>query len=323
MSQRLHQRLDAALPPSIARAAAPWNTYYTERQLFYEVCRTLRPMPGLLAPQSALSAGVGLAPALLACRAPRRAWRLATADALVVGALWGIRNWPYVRSLPCRYEDVTAALARYRARHGEPDGLLPPAPPLPLARYYHNLEYDLADYGVARVLVCQSPAIAHMLLANRFFMDMKCAILALPNATPLPDNIAAMLARSPDAQVFVLHDASAEGLALADPIGPQLAAPAGVPVRSIGLRPTHARRLHLFATRMPATPDSNAPWYRRLSPHERAWVQQGLWAEVAAISPPDFLLKLRRIISGNILRPGNLLNLVHKRHSGFMTWPTT
>lgn len=323
-NRRLPARIDAALPPSIARAAAPWNTRYTEQQLYYEVCRTLRPVPGLLTHQAALAAGVGLVPSLLSLNHPHRAQQLAAADALIVGALWGIRTMPYTRTLPpCSRADFAAALDRYCTRHGEPDGLLPPVEALTRTAQAAR-EYDLLDYGVSRVLVCQSPDIAHMLLANMMHMDMKCAIVALADATPLPDTITSMLARSDDAQVFFLHDASAEGLSLAATIARRLAAPDGVLVRAIGLRPAHARRMHLFVTRTPATPAPDEPWLRRLSSHERTWVQQGWCAEVAAISPPDFLLKLRRIISGNsgnAPNPQSLLHLFHDYQAGFMTWP--
>ncbi|NJN67701.1 MAG: hypothetical protein HC884_13815, partial [Chloroflexaceae bacterium] len=57
-----HQRLLAVLQRSIERAAAPGEVWYTRPQLYYEVCRSLRPVPGLRLSPALLVLAAGLLP---------------------------------------------------------------------------------------------------------------------------------------------------------------------------------------------------------------------------------------------------------------------
>ncbi len=291
--------------------------HYTERQLYYELCRTVRPVPGLSTPLALRAFALGLLPSLLFLRQPQRAAGLAMADLLVVATLRLMHAWPATRPVPLPYEAFLATLATYRARCGEPPGLLPPAGLLHLAP--PGSEPDLLDYGLERVLICQHDDLAHMLLANRFPMEVKCAVLSLSSG--LPDPIRAMLARTPGATVSLLHDASMEGLGLVDSLRDALEIPAAVRVAAIGLRPAHAMQLRLFARRAAPPPDTGADWPAYLSPQEKLWLGQGWQAELAAIHPLRLLLKLRRILTGNLPPPWRLFDLRRDREIGFMTWP--
>lgn len=315
--------MEDVLQRGMTQAAAPGHVRYTSEQLYYTVCRLLRPAPGLLAAPALLAFAAGLGPALLSLRRPRRAAWLATADGALVGALWLARTLPYTRPVPLSFEHFRAALADHCTSYGAPDGLLPPAAPVQLAP--PAAEYDLFDYGLARVLICQSDEIAQMLLANMAHMEMRCAILGLSSGAPLSEVLHPMLARTPEAAIFFLHAASAEGLALAATLRERLQLPASlrhVAVASIGLRPLHAMRLHLFAARTPAAaqPAISPAWL--ISQRERHWLRQGWRTEVAAMPPAELLLKLRRIVGGRVPpRPGLVARLRGVRQNGFMTWP--
>lgn len=311
------RRMTRALEQGITLAAAPGGVQYTERQLYYELCRVLRPVPGLTTAQALAVLAAGLIPAGLAWRSPRRAALLMLADVVLAGGLRGLRAWPYTRPVPLDYDTFREAVQRYRTRCGEPPGLLPDEGGIPFAP--GGPEPDLLDYGVDQVLVCQRADIARMLLANMFHMEAKCAVVSL--ADGLPPALRGMLARTPQARVLLLHDASAEGLALVTHLRERLEVPEQVDVAAVGLRPVHARRLHLFATRSGSPALHRQHWPAYLLPRERAWLERGWCAEVSAVQPARLLLKLRRIVTGNLPPAFRLYNPRRDREIGFMTWP--
>jgi hypothetical protein len=309
--------LARAIDRSIARVREPASVRYTERQLYYEVCRTLYPTPGLPTPGALAVGALGMLPALLALPRPRLALRLMLANVLFAGGLRLLRALPSTREVPLPYADFRAALDSYRAQHGELPGLLPPAQPLHLRP--PGSEPDLLDYGLDRVLVCQSSEIAQMLLANMFHTEVKAAITGLSDGLPSP--IWAMLTRTPGATVFLLHDASAAGLTLAAHLREQLDIPEAVQINPVGLRPSHAQRLHLFASRRTTETPAFYTWPAYLTPGEYAWLYTGWCAEVAALPPVRLLLRLRRIITDTVPPPRRLYNIQRDRSIGFLTWP--
>jgi hypothetical protein len=336
----MNQRLFTALSKSIERAAAPGEVWYTRQQLYYEVCRTLRPVPGLRLAPALLTFAVGLLPALAALGRPGRAVWTAAASGGVAGMLWALRTLPYTLPTPISYATFDAAFTAWCSRAGPPARLLPPPQPITLAQHQPEggtgagteAEYDRFHYGLSRLLICQHEETAHMLLANRFHMEMKCAVLGLAEGVPVPPVLRTMLTRSSDTQarIFFLHDASIEGMALAASLRERLDIPDTLRVVDIGLRPTHAMRLHLFARRTlptkrtePAAFSSPShSFLSSLSSGEGAWLQRGWSAEVAAVVPAELVLKLRRIVTGEALPPRSLLtDLRRDRSTGFMSWP--
>lgn len=190
--------LDRLLRGAIERAAAPNGVRFTERQLYFELCRGLVPVH----------------------RLPRR-------PAFTVSAL-----------VP--YRVFRTALDR----HGDVPGLLDPALPLPRGVGRYTREPDLFDYGLPRLLVCESTQVAAMLRANGVPMESACPVVSAADL-PLDPGIAAMLGRAGGATVYVLHDASDEGLAFPARLPSLTDIPDEVRVAGIGLSPSQAAPLHL------------------------------------------------------------------------------
>ncbi|MFP4438302.1 MAG: hypothetical protein ACLFVO_13735 [Chloroflexaceae bacterium] len=309
-----------ALIRSIEQVAAPGQIRYTRRQLYYEVCRTLHLPPGLTNQTAGWSLAAGLLPTLALLGQPRRAVRLAALYTLLVGGLRLVRMAPFTLRPPLAYAHFAELLQAYTDRWGTPPGLLTPTEP-PQFRLLGDAP-DLTNYGLSRLLICQDTEIAGMLLANLFHMETSCAVLSLAAATPLPDALRTMLQRTPEAGVYLLHDAGAEGVALAAQVRARLELPDTIPLMPIGLRPAHALRLHLFATRTPPVVIEQQDWPTSLTSRERAWIEAGWCAEVAAVKPARLLLALRRILLGLVQPPRRLPDWRRERASGFMTWPT-
>ncbi|WP_433730403.1 hypothetical protein ACQP0C_03280 [Nocardia sp. CA-129566] len=198
MADRVKQHmLDRLLRIAAERAAAPSGIRFTERQLYYEVCRILTPVH----------------------RIPRR--------------------FAFTVPAPLTYASFRAALDR----HGEVPGLLTIAPPKATPAGRHTPEPDLFDYGLPRLLVCESDAIAQMLRANGLPMESACPVLSAAEL-PLDPGIAGMLA-SVQGTIYLLHDASATGLTFPARLRELTEIPDDVRVVPLGLRPRQAGTLHL------------------------------------------------------------------------------
>jgi hypothetical protein len=312
--------LTKALNSSIQQVAAPGRISYTRRQLYYEVCRALHLPPGLTnrAAYWALAAGIVPTPALLG--QPRRAVHLAMLHALLVGGLRLVRMAPFTLRPPLAYAHFAELLQAYTDRWGTPPGLLTTTEPTQFRPV--GDAPDLTDYGLPRLLICQDAEIVGMLQANLFHMETSCAVLSLAAATPLPDALRAMLLRTPTAGVYLLHDAGAESVTLAAQVRARLELPDTIPLTSVGLRPAHAFRLHLFATRAPVAVIEQPDWPTYLTARERAWLDAGWCAEVAAVKPARLLPALRRIVLGLVPPARRLPDWRRERAGGFMTWPT-
>lgn len=295
--------LTTALTISIEHVATPGNLFYTERQFYYELCRTLKPIPGLVIRPTLWTLNAGIYPMLFALH--RGIVRFAS----------------FTLKPPLSYPDFTRALPTYLSEKGTPSGLLSItlSTPLPL----EGREPDLADYGLPRLLICQDRDIARMLRANLFHMEVSCAVLSLAEAIPLPEPFRRMLIRTAGARLYLLHDASPEGLALTLSLRRQLDLPPSVRMIAIGLRPAHAHQLHLFVTRETPPPGYTAAWPSYLTTRERVWLQTGWHAEVAAINPARLLRALRRIMLGIRSPKRRFPNFRHDQKVGFMTWPST
>lgn len=238
---------DAVVARAARTAAAPTGLLFTERQLYYEVCRTVLP-----------------------------AHRL--------GRLPG-----FVLPAPVPYPAFTAAVQRLA-----PPGLLQPRPARRRPIGAATPEPDLFDYGLPRLLICESHPVAEMLRANGLPMESACAVVSV-DELPLDPGIVSMLELAQSAAVYVLHDASARGLELPAELPSLTPLPSSVPVIGIGLRRAQAASLHL--------------------------AQRNSTVEVESVNPAVLLRSVHRLVRDVHRRPEPLLDWRAARSAGFLTWP--
>jgi hypothetical protein len=256
--------LSGALRRAAERAGSPGRIRFTERQLYYEVCRALLPLG----------------------RAPRR-------PGFTVRA-------------PVSYERFRAALRSA----GPLTGLLtePRRSPLPPPA-------EAFDYGLPRVLLCQHREIADMLLANRLHMESTCPVFALtdlPLDPRLPDAV-----RRGEGRVYVLHDASLDGLTAVMSVRDWAGE---LPVTPLGLRPAHAAALHLPSLRVPTATDPGTV-LDGLETREVRWLRSGGAAEVAAVNPARLLRTVHRLVRNQYRQRHALPRLRRLSAIGFLSWP--
>jgi hypothetical protein len=272
--------LDRLLRIAVTRAGWPGDIRFTERQLYYEVCRVARPEH-----HASRRPAFTLAPAV-------------------------------------RYGEFLAAVRRHAHRHGEVAGLLRPAelrPSVGALAGAHTPEPDLFDYGLPRLLVCQSDAVARMLRANGLPMASACPMYGA-GELPLHEGVVTMMERAGRAAVYVLHDASARGMDFPHRLAALTPLPAGVRVVPLGLRPRQAGALHLTHGRAPAGAHPGAGV--ELDGWERRWLGEGRFVEVAAARPVALLRTVHRRVRE--IRPParTLAELRRVRGAGFLSWPT-
>ncbi|WP_156753654.1 hypothetical protein [Actinokineospora pegani] len=253
--------LARALRAAARRAAEPGGLRFTERQLYYELCRVLRP------------------------------YHL------------GPRRWDYTVRPPVSYSAFRAALAEA----GPVPGLLPPAAPR-RGTGLHTAEPDLFDYGLPRLLVCESVEVAGMLRANGIEVESACPVVAAVEL-PLDPRVVGMLELG-GGTVYALHDATPAGMDF------PAAAAAGAPVVALGLRPRQAWSLHLTRGRGPAGRPA-----AELSAVEGQWFAGGRFVEVEAVRPASLLRTVHRLVREVRPRRDGWASWTGWRRSGFLTWP--
>jgi hypothetical protein len=191
----------------------------------------------------------------------------------------------YSRRMP--WDAFQASLARWSAVHGPPKHLMDASgayAALP------GVPADVAAFSFDRAVVVQHAEIAALLVANRFHFEHRCAVLSLDGYPfGIAETVKEMLRRNPQLTVAALHDASAEGVAL--PF--TLREPAWFPDPEILIVDAGILRTGGPVTRGPPArvPEHVAS---RLKAGDRAWLEAGNRAELAALSPASLMRTVER-----------------------------
>jgi hypothetical protein len=309
----------AVVDPRLARLGACIETLrgtsvelaITERQLYFEYCRRVCPLPGVTAQTARWIGAAAAIPAAFTALRPRRSLTWLGGGIAAALVLRGLRRLPFTIPAPVSDRDFAAVVESWTARHG-PLEVVTAAPGL---SQLQAREPDLYDYGLPRLLVCQDAAVAAMLRTNRFHVETACAVLTTDEAAPLPRHVAKMIARG---TVYLLHDCNCAGHLWADTLRQQLGVADEVAVVALGLRPAQARMLHLFTRSERCTVHAaDGGGSLKREPLGPRWCSRGLSAEVACIPPVRLLRGLRAMLLGQprVHQP------VPARRAGFLTHP--
>ena len=311
-------KLAPALQKSIANISPSGIVFYTKGQLYYEVCRTLRPKPGLSKRQASLGLMMALLPTLLLWKkSPPIAKKLLATNIFWHASLHFLRQWPYTLNPPILYEAYERALQTYAQAYGLPPFLLPPAKTRPYIAI--TSEPDLLAYGLPKLLLCANDGLADMLIANDFHIELGCIILSWASLNPWPTEISQWLKHDSATQVYLLHDACPVQFKQASIIEASLGLKSAQ-VKTLSLRPSQAQQGHLFAKRQ-TEPIQSSSKPNSLSLKEWQWLQAGYSAKLEALPPEHLLRALRRNMLGKKPPTPALASLGREKSLGFMTWP--
>lgn len=305
------QSFEKSLQKSLANLESFGKLYFTPKQLFYEFCRQQSSPIGLKTKTAATLFGLSAIPTIYFAKSkPKNALSLLTTSAFAFSALAISKQIPRTLSPTISWNEFEANLSDY-LHNNEVYELLKIEKDVNFA---NKIPDDLTLYGLPKLLICERCEIAQMLRFNQFHLQTPCAVLSLREAHPLSENMQKMLSCAEEPQVFFLHDASEQAFALLPKLRQTLALKAEIPLRPLGLRPVHARRLHLFAQKNIA-PNNDFAEIDYLDENEKTWLKNGFTAEVSAVSPVRLLRVLRRLISG-VEIPTN--SFLPQKHLGFM-----
>jgi hypothetical protein len=194
-----------------------------------------------------------------------------------------------------------------------PTRLLPP--PSTLASLAPAVAADVTAYSFDRVLVCDSVAIAQLLIANNIHFEHNCAVLSIcgyPQA--IFATTMAMLRRNPDLQVIALHNCSPSGVALINELrtSPDWFLDSGQVIFDLGMLPRQvaAARGHAyiqisdkFARDARSLPQKVR---QSLTGKELKWLEAGYFIDLESLTPQ----RLMQIVSQGIARMKNLGEVV-------------
>ncbi|MDY6938144.1 MAG: MFS transporter permease [Cyanobacteriota bacterium] len=200
-------------------------------------------------------------------------------------------------------------LDRWTQVHGSIAKLLPLPSNAQSSTVENNaIDPELTAYSFDRLVVCQSDAIAQMLIANQFHLHNNSAVLSM---TGYPQNIfetmMQMLRRNQNLTVYALHDCSPAGLELIEQLqtNPTWFADCDIPIVDVGLYPRQvfaARRdIRFLRSTTSARKAQNLPVRIRqsLSQQERKWLDAGNFIELESFTPQKLIQVLQRRMAGN------------------------
>ncbi|HBB36300.1 MAG TPA: hypothetical protein DDZ80_20955 [Cyanobacteria bacterium UBA8803] len=169
---------------------------------------------------------------------------------------------------------------------------------------------EISAYSFDRAVICDSAAIAQLLIANNFHFENNCAVLS---STGYPQNIfntvMEMLFRNPDLKVYAIHDASPNGVSLVHQLrsSPNWFQNRNVMIYDLGLLPRQcisSRNMFMQASANSAQQAQQMPQEVRqsLSSNELAWLDAGNFVELESFSPQRIL----QVLTQGITRSQNV-----------------
>ncbi|HIK08715.1 MAG TPA: MFS transporter permease [Oscillatoriaceae cyanobacterium M33_DOE_052] len=170
---------------------------------------------------------------------------------------------------------------------------------------------ELKDYSFDRLVVCDRPEIAQMLIANNFHFENNCAILSF-NGYPqsIFTTVLEMLRRNPDLKVYALHDATPRGVSLVYHLqtSPTWFCTSNVAIYDLGLLPRQIMKnsqifLQKSTESAAEAQQLPAPVKEKLSPAEITWLEAGNYVVLDVFSPR----KLLQVVSQGIIKSRDML----------------
>jgi hypothetical protein len=167
---------------------------------------------------------------------------------------------------------------------------------------------DVTDYSFDRLVVCNSPEIAQMLIANNFHFENNCAILSIGGyPANIFDTVLQMLRRNPDLMVYAFHDASPDGVKLVHELrtSPGWFQEYPATIIDLGLLPrqviANPRNLFIHRSSSSVTAATRlAPEVRQsLTAAELEWLDAGNYVELESFTPQKLIQILNRGIASS------------------------
>jgi hypothetical protein len=264
---------DAGFLVLIERVSSNGTVRFTARNLYYEVVRRVQRRSKSAPWVAAIFMGV-----------------LALLGALVwpgfllpaIGCLILLIHLRPPKVASMSYDAFYALLDSWNKTHGAPPGLIVRKEQRGEVR---PLPSDIQHYSFDRAVVTDRPDTVDLLLANNFHFENNCAILTMGGYPQSAFGVVRdMLKNNPKLSVYVVHDASSAGCAMARRLASESWFQPTARIVDVGLTPAQAR---LF----------KGCWQPALGSSERAGWLAHYELELAAIRPEQIIKRLFRALS--------------------------
>ena len=164
---------------------------------------------------------------------------------------------------------------------------------------------DISAYSFDRAVVCDSAAIAQLLIANNFHFENNCAVLSITGYPPdIFQTVMQMLSRNPNLKVYAIHDASPNGVSLVHHLrtSPSWFQNSSAMIYDLGLLPRQVFFSHNVFVR---ASEESAAAAKQLPPaiqvglshDELVWLEAGNFVELESFSPQKVIQVLNRGIA--------------------------
>jgi hypothetical protein len=193
-------------------------------------------------------------------------------------------------------------LARWTSINNQPLKILPPPQTFSLSAAPNP---QVTAYSFDRVVVCDTPEIAQLLISNNFHFESNCAILTIDGYPhSIFDTTMEMLHRNPDLRVYAFHNCTPKGIELTHRLRAEekwFPNPA-IPIIDVGILPRQIMdNLNvsiLQSTESAEIAQSLSSHIRAsLNPVELTWLDTGCYLELECFSPQKLIRILQRAIS--------------------------
>jgi hypothetical protein len=164
---------------------------------------------------------------------------------------------------------------------------------------------EVTAYSFDRVVVCDNPKIAQLLISNNFHFENNCAILSIDRyPQSIFETTMSMLRRNPDLKVYALHDCSHEGLRLIHRLRGEASwfPDPAIPIIDVGVLPRQI--MYNLDVMTPQSTESAQlsqqldPAIRNsIMPEELVWLDAGCYLELESFSPQKLIQILQRAIN--------------------------
>jgi hypothetical protein len=195
-------------------------------------------------------------------------------------------------------------LTRWNSINNPPEKILPPPQTTSLPAAPNP---EVTAYSFDRLVVCDTPEIAQLLISNNFHFENNCAILSIDG---YPQNIfdmtMEMLRRNTDLKVYALHNCTPAGIQLTHRLRQDnnWFPDSAIPIIDVGILPRQIidtpELLTLQSPESARLAQQLSPEFRaNLNPKELAWLDDGCYLELESFSPQKLIRIIQLAISEN------------------------
>ena len=193
----------------------------------------------------------------------------------------------------------------------------------------NSINSDIAAYSFDRVVICDSREIANLLIANNFHFENNSAVLSIDRFPEnIFDTVMQMLRRNSNLKIYVLHNASPQGVTVVNTLSTNPnwfsnVSNSNITIYDLGLLPRQIFKNPNFFTQISEDSATEAKKLaseikQDLTKEEIEWLESGKFVELESFTPQKLLRVVTQGISKSrqMDRGGDTSTFIDSNYSG-------